>query len=166
VIEELPARILESTELEPLVARVARDPTVWRDLVHHDPDQRTYEQLFRTEHVGVWVICWMYDQDTGFHDHDISCGAVGVAEGALREERFVVDGRPVERVVSAGETFPFLASDIHRVMHVGDVPAVSIHAYSPPLWRMGAYHVGPDGTLRRESVSYAEELRPIGLPDC
>ena len=39
--------------------------------------------------------------------------------------------------------------------------AVSIHAYSPPLWRMGTYEVEPDGTLRRRSVSYAEELRPV-----
>ena len=42
-----------------------------------------------------------------------------------------------------------------------DAPAVSIHAYSPPLWRMGAYSVEADGTLRRESISYAEELRPV-----
>jgi hypothetical protein len=26
---------------------------------------------------------------------------------------------------------------------------------------MGAYSVEPDGTLRRESISYAEELRPV-----
>jgi hypothetical protein len=38
---------------------------------------------------------------------------------------------------------------------------VSIHAYSPPLWRMGSYVVEPDGTLRRQSISYAEELRPV-----
>jgi predicted metal-dependent enzyme (double-stranded beta helix superfamily) len=158
---ELPSRILDPTELEPLVARVAREPDRWRDLVHHDPSQRIYEQLFRTEHVGVWLICWMHDHDTGFHDHDLSSGAVGVAEGAVREERLVLNGSSVERVLSAGETFSFLASDIHRVMHAGEIPAVTIHAYSPPLWRMGAYHVGADGTLRRESVSYAEELRPV-----
>jgi hypothetical protein len=39
--------------------------------------------------------------------------------------------------------------------------AVSIHAYSPPLWRMGTYVVGTDGTLERRSISYAEELRPV-----
>jgi hypothetical protein len=39
---------------------------------------------------------------------------------------------------------------------------VTIHAYSPPLWRMGAYEVLPDGGLRRHSMSYAEELRAIG----
>ena len=36
-----------------------------------------------------------------------------------------------------------------------------IHAYSPPLWRMGAYEVRADGELRRHSLSYAEELRPL-----
>jgi hypothetical protein len=36
-----------------------------------------------------------------------------------------------------------------------------VHAYSPPLWRMGQYAVGVDGRVRRQSVSYAEELRPI-----
>jgi len=37
-----------------------------------------------------------------------------------------------------------------------------IRAYSPPLWRMGAYAIEADGTLRRTSISYAEELRPVG----
>jgi hypothetical protein len=47
------------------------------------------------------------------------------------------------------------------MLHDGDGVEVSIHAYSPPLWRMGAYAVDPDGTLRRTSISYAEELRPL-----
>jgi hypothetical protein len=38
---------------------------------------------------------------------------------------------------------------------------VSVHAYSPPLWRMGQYAVSRSGVLRRQSVSYADELRPI-----
>jgi hypothetical protein len=36
-----------------------------------------------------------------------------------------------------------------------------VHAYSPPLWRMGQYAVSPYGVLRRTSVSYADELRPL-----
>ena len=39
--------------------------------------------------------------------------------------------------------------------------SVSVHAYSPPLWRMGQYAVSDAGVLRRESVSYADELRPL-----
>ena len=48
------------------------------------------------------------------------------------------------------------------MQHAGTEPAVTIHAYSPPLWRMGAYEVHPEGRLLRHSISYAEELRPIG----
>ena len=38
---------------------------------------------------------------------------------------------------------------------------MSIHAYSPPLWRLGQYSVDEDGVMRRASVSYADELRPL-----
>jgi hypothetical protein len=45
------------------------------------------------------------------------------------------------------------------VLHAGVGPAVTIHAYSPPLTRTGAYTVGPGGELERVSMSYEEELR-------
>ena len=138
-------------------------PEEWRHLVAHDPGRRTYELLRRDDDVAIWVICWMEDHDTGFHDHDLSSGAVGVVEGAVREDRLVLGGGTVSRVAGAGETFTFAASDIHRVLHAGGEPAVTIHAYSPPLWRMGTYEVGEQGELRRHSVSYAEELRPLPL---
>ena len=84
----------------------------------------------------------MEDHDTGFHDHDLSGGAVGVVAGAVREDRLALGGGTVSRVAAAGDTFTFSAADIHRVLHAGDAPAVTIHAYSPPLWRMGAYEIG------------------------
>jgi hypothetical protein len=149
------------TDLRAIVDGLAAEPARWRHLISHDPGQRVYEELVRDEHVSVWLICWMEDQDTGFHDHDISSGAVHVVSGRVREERLVVGGEPTGQVVGAGESFAFNAFDIHRVLHAGDEPAVTIHAYSPPLWRMGAYLVEPDGKLQRHSISYAEELRPL-----
>jgi predicted metal-dependent enzyme (double-stranded beta helix superfamily) len=153
---------LSQDELTTLVADIAVRPQEWAPLVAHEPDARTYVELHRDEHVAVWLICWMNDHDTGYHDHDLSAGAVGVAAGAVREERLVLGGPPLERVAAAGEAFSFGPADIHRVAHAGDAPAVTIHAYSPPLWRMGAYEVLDSGELRRWSLSYAEELRPIG----
>jgi predicted metal-dependent enzyme (double-stranded beta helix superfamily) len=152
---------LTGAELRAFVSDLAARPEGWRHLVGHDPEQRIYHELQRDEQVGVWLICWMADQDTGFHDHDTSAGAVAVIEGQVREERLVLGGEPESRVVGAGETFDFAASDIHRVLHAGEERAVTLHAYSPPLWRMGAYLVEPSGVLRRQSVSYAEELRPM-----
>ena len=153
---------LSAPELQAVVARLAADRDRWAHLVRHDPTQRHYAELHRDDDLAIWLICWMDDHDTGFHDHDLSSGAVAVVDGAVAEDRLVLGGAPVTRTFATGGTFTFSASDIHRVRHTGAAPAVTIHAYSPPLWRMGAYEVLPDGELRRHSMSYAEELRPLG----
>ena len=107
----------------------------------------------------------MDDHDTGFHDHDVSAGAVAVVGGRVREERLAIDGPTRDRVFGPGESFHFSAADIHRVRHAGGGPAVTLHVYSPPLLRMGAYVVGEDGVLERHTVEPEEELRPLsGLP--
>jgi hypothetical protein len=148
-------------ELRRLVSGLASRPQLWLPHVSHDPSQRIYRQLWRDEHVVAWLICWMHDHDTGFHDHDLSAGAVTVARGHVCEERLTLGAAPLVRTFGPGQTFDFAASDIHRVLHVGDEPAVTLHAYSPPLWRMGAYEVQAEGALARHSISYAEELHPL-----
>src|SRR5919201_2509777 len=153
---------LDPAELRELVARIAADPAQWQQLVRRDATDRHFAQLWRDDHVDVWVISWANGNDTGFHDHDVSRGAVAVVEGELVEERLVVGGPPRVLRHRAGDTFDFDASHVHRMRQDAATPAVSIHAYSPPLWRMGADVVEPDRTLRRRPVSYAEELRPGG----
>ena len=154
-------RDLDRRELTDLVARIATDPEQWQGLVRRGTaSERHFEQLWRDGHVDVWVITWTNGNDTGFHDHDLSRGAVAVVEGELIEERMVLSGEPIRFHHRAGDVFAFDASHVHRMHQDSGTRAVSIHAYSPPLWRMGSYAVAADGTLRRQSVSYAEELRP------
>jgi predicted metal-dependent enzyme (double-stranded beta helix superfamily) len=154
-------RDLSAPELEDFVGELASRPELWIDLVKHDASQRLYEELLSDEHVTAWLICWMEEQDTGFHDHDVSAGAVAVLSGAVREQRLTIDGPPTNRVFGAPSSFHFSPADIHRVVHAGDDPAVTLHVYSPPLLQMGAYTVGEQGVLARHSVSYREELRPL-----
>ena len=161
MIEPATDRDLTEAELLQVVHDLAASPHSWQHLVSHDPRQRHYEQLVRDEHLSVWLICFSDKQDTGFHDHDLSAGAVAVVAGRIREERLSLGGPPRTRITTAGEHFTFSAADIHRVSHHPGEPAVTLHAYSPPLWRMGAYEILPDGGLRRHSMSYAEELRPL-----
>jgi predicted metal-dependent enzyme (double-stranded beta helix superfamily) len=153
-------RDLSGEELEAFVRELADRPELWIDFVRHDSSQRVYEELLSDAHVTAWLICWMDEQDTGFHDHDVSAGAVAVVSGDVREERLAIGGEPFAREFCAGEAFHFAASDIHRVRHGGSDPAVTLHVYSPPLARMGAYAIGDDGVLQRRTMPSSEELRP------
>ena len=63
-------------------------------------------------------------------------------------------------MVTAGSVYSFGPDHIHRLTGL-EAGSVSVHAYSPPLWRMGQYSVSKEGVLRRTSVSYADELRPL-----
>jgi hypothetical protein len=121
---------------------------------------RHYVSLHRDTHVDVWVLCWTPSNDTGWHDHDNSSGAVAVAEGTLTEHNLAVGAPSLRTDIDAGSAFCFGPDHIHRLVGKA-VGSVSIHAYSPPLWRMGQYSVGSTGVLRRVSVSYADELRPL-----
>ena len=146
-------------ELHRFAAGLAATPERWRQHVRHDSDARVYEEIWNDGDVNAWVICWSEDQDTGFHDHDESGAAIAVVSGKVREDRLALDGPPRSREINAGETFTIAPVAIHRVLHAGDRPAITIHAYSPPLRRTGAYRVGTDGELERESQPFEVELR-------
>jgi hypothetical protein len=152
-------RDLSGPELQAFVEELAERPELWIELVKHDSSQRLYEELLSDAHLTAWLICWMDDQDTGFHDHDLSAGAVAVVSGEVREERLAMGGLPHKRTFAAGTSFHFSSADIHRVRHCGSDPAVTLHVYSPPLLRMGAYVIGDNGVLARHPMSYLEELR-------
>jgi predicted metal-dependent enzyme (double-stranded beta helix superfamily) len=158
-LRTLPDRYLSQDELAGLVQSLAGQPQKWADQVAHSGGRRHYASLHRDEYVDIWLLCWSPGDDTGWHDHDISCGAVRVVRGALLESNPRIGGQHVQRVVRAGRTFSFGPDHIHRLAGEAE-RSVSLHAYSPPLWRLGQYSIDGDGVLRRVSVSYADELRP------
>ncbi|MEV0586204.1 cysteine dioxygenase family protein [Nonomuraea sp. NPDC050310] len=157
----LPERNLDRRELRDLVEELAADPARWQDQVEFpEGEGRHYASLYRDAYVDVWLLCWRPEDDTGWHDHDISSGAVRVVRGALLECNPRIGGQHLETVVGEGQSFSFGPDHIHRLTGAVD-RSVSIHAYSPPLWRLGQYSIDDTGLMRRVSVSYADELRPI-----
>jgi mannose-6-phosphate isomerase-like protein (cupin superfamily) len=151
---------LSHEELERFAAELAATPGRWQHLVRPARSVRVYELIWSDDDVNAWVICWQDDSDTGWHDHDESAGGIAVISGRVREERLVLGNEPLVRHVGPGETFTVPPTAIHRVRHGGGGLAITIHAYSPPLTRMGAYRVGPDGELERESLPSGTELQP------
>jgi mannose-6-phosphate isomerase-like protein (cupin superfamily) len=150
---------LTLAELQRFAAHLAASPERWAHLVRHADDARVYEQIWDDDEVNAWVICWSEDQDTGFHDHDESAAGIAVVSGRVREERLTIGSAPLARELGPGCAFTLPPVAIHRVLHAGEGPAVTIHVYSPPLTRTGAYTVGPDGELEREALSSEAELR-------
>jgi hypothetical protein len=156
----LPERNLHTDELETLVNRLAEEQDFWRGHVRFSDGARHFASLYRDDWVDVWLISWTSEGDTGWHDHDLSSGAVHVIEGALIEANPRMGSEAVVRLVRANESFAFGPEHIHRLSGHGK-HSVSLHAYSPPLWRLGQYSIDDDGVMRRRSVSYADELRPL-----
>jgi predicted metal-dependent enzyme (double-stranded beta helix superfamily) len=156
----LPARNLGQRELADLVANLADRPELWGDQVSYAGGRRHYASIHRDEYIDVWLICWSPGNDTGWHDHDVSSGAVRVVRGTLLESNLRIGGVPARRMVSEGTAFAFGPDHIHRLTGEAE-HTISLHAYSPPLWRLGQYVIDDDGVMRRVSVCYADELRPL-----
>jgi mannose-6-phosphate isomerase-like protein (cupin superfamily) len=149
---------LSSSELSALATGLAGESECWAHLLKDLDGTRAYELICDDGEVNAWAIRWSEDADTGFHDHDDSAAGITVIRGRVREDRLTLGGAPRSREFGAGETFVVEPVAIHRVLHAGHGPAVTIHAYSPPLRRTGAYRVGPDGQLERESQPCEVEL--------
>jgi hypothetical protein len=162
----LPGRDLDPTELAGLANDIAGRPELWSDHVAFAAGSaggRHYVCLHRDEHVDVWLLCWTSGSDTGWHDHDGSAGAVRVISGALTESNPRIGGRHVAVCVPAGTSFAFGPDHIHRLTGAAE-RSVSVHAYSPPLRRMGQYSFDDQGVMRRVPMGYTQELRqPAGV---
>jgi predicted metal-dependent enzyme (double-stranded beta helix superfamily) len=152
---------LEREALRAWVGDLAAAPRRWAPYVRHRPEQRIFVPLDAPTGTEAWLICWMPGHDTGFHDHDLSSGAVTIVKGTLREDRLGWGGGTSSTLYRVGDTFDFGPTDIHRVIHPGGEPAVSIHVYSPELRRMGAYAEGQGGTLERHPLATGAELKPL-----
>ena len=149
---------MHQIDLERFVQQLVAAPERWAAHVFHSATERICHQICDDLDVNAWLICWDQDQDTGFHDHDESSAAIAVISGQVREDRLRLGQAPRSRVLGSGPVFTVPSVAIHRVLHAGTAPAVTLHAYSPPLIRTGAYRIGPDGELERELLSGAAEL--------
>lgn len=123
--------------------------------IEYDERERWHQRIYRDRRMDVWLISWMPSQGTSLHDHGGSSGAFAVVEGELTEtvDATAVGARHPERaplrelVRTAGDAVGFGRSYIHDVRNAGTGPAVSVHAYSPPLTSMTYYDLD-SGALR------------------
>jgi len=149
---------LSPDALEELVRRLADRPDLWQPLVVVDRERRRYELLYDDERVDIWVLSWMPDQQTGFHDHDQSAVGLVCVRGELSERSLAVATEAETVRMTPGISRSGAGGYIHACAHRAGEPAVSIHAYSPPLVAVGQYRRDAIGRLRREVEPGRKEL--------
>jgi rhodanese-related sulfurtransferase/mannose-6-phosphate isomerase-like protein (cupin superfamily) len=125
----------------------------WIERVRLRAEGRWYERLYQDSFHDIWVISWLPGQSTGFHDHGESSGAFVVATGILEEHR--PSAQPT--VIHPGQTRAFGSNYTHDVRNVSFAPAVSIHAYSPPLNEMNEYELDGSRLVPRERLPQQTE---------
>jgi len=125
----------------------------WTDKVRLCAEHRWYQRLHLGPDYDIWLISWLPGQSTGYHDHGASSGAFVVATGVLKEHR------PGERsrVIHPNKPRAFGPDYAHDVRNASIAPAISIHAYSPPLSDMNEYELDGIRLVPRERESDAAD---------
>jgi Cysteine dioxygenase type I len=106
--------------------------------VRYNPDVRWHQRIYRDPRMDVWLISWLPSQGTQLHDHGGSSGAFTVLSGML-SEAVAGAGRLHEHDRHVGQSIGFGARYVHDVRNLSGAPALSVHAYSPPLTGMTHY---------------------------
>jgi mannose-6-phosphate isomerase-like protein (cupin superfamily) len=122
---------------------------------------RRYERLLATDDYEVWLIAWAAAGVLELHDHGGSIAVMCVVEGELVETYTdLVDRHPLRSVtVGAGQSLALPVTRVHEVWNPGPAPALSVHAYSPPLRTMRFFDHRPEHFLARLRTERAELAR-------
>jgi predicted metal-dependent enzyme (double-stranded beta helix superfamily) len=157
---------LAQDALRGLVEEIAARTDLWQPLVITDAHRRRYRLLYEDPRLDIWILSWMPGQKTGFHDHGNSNVALTRLQGVVLEQHIRLGSANIARELCPGRTQLGPAGYIHSVAHASGEPAVTLHAYSPPLIDVGQYRTGALGQLVRERQHGRQELLDNApLPD-
>ena len=150
-------RVLSQQELAAKVRELAGRPAEWVSRVRLDAEGRWYEQIHVDGCYEIWLISWLPEHSTGFHDHGEANGAFSVVWGTLEENVVRRHGTTVTaRPVTQGAVRAFGPHYVHDVRNTTDSVAVSIHAYSPPLTAMTRYRLTASGLVPATTETQAD----------
>ena len=153
-------RTLERHELQRLAGALAERPELWEPHIDPRANERTYACLHRDAHLDVWAIFWLPENDTGWHDHDTSSGAVQVvarrAGGARAARRRARAPDPLRRGRSVHvRTVAHPPADLRRAAR-----GLDPHVLAPALAARSVH-----GRSRGRAAPHLGVLRRRAAPD-
>ena len=150
-------RHLSHAELREVVERYAEDVRHGCYVPEFRTDERWHVRIHRDDDVDVWLISWTAEQGTELHDHGGSSGAFTVVDGTLNEHvwsgrRADAGGLLVSHARQERDVVAFGPDYVHDVRNHLAPPALSVHAYSPPISLMHFYDVAGTRLLHAGST--------------
>src|SRR3954469_8368020 len=135
---ELSGRQLSLAELRAVVEQYADQVRQGRYVPEYHTDERYHVRIHQDDDVDVWLISWTTEQGTELHDHGGSSGAFTIVEGTLNEHVWSgrgpdAPGLLVSRERHEREVVAFGPECVYDVRNNRTPPALSVHAYSPPI---------------------------------
>lgn len=146
-------RRLSPAELREVVEEHAEHVRRGAYVAHFGTEERWHRRIHSDADVDVWLISWTTEQGTELHDHGGSAGAFTIVEGGLHESVWSgaapdSPGELLAHLRGERETVDFGPDYVHDVRNPHSRPAVSVHAYSPPIRLMHYYDAGGPALLR------------------
>ena len=152
-------------DLRDLVRSVADAPDVWEPRLELPVGtDRWWTRLHGERRFDVWLLSWLPGHHTDLHDHGASEAAFTVVRGELTEMRFDPDGWWTRHRRETGSVTSLPPGMVHDVYGAGHAPAVSVHAYSPPLQGMNYYERDVRGRLRVVRSVDARQREQVLVP--
>ena len=117
-----------------------------RPFLRFDPDHYVRNLMYAGPSYQALVLCWRSGQRSPIHDHRGSSCAVRVISGVATETTFERAANGMiyatgSRQLVAGHTCATQDADVHQISNLqpDGSDLVSLHIYSPPLFRMNMY---------------------------
>ena len=132
--------------LEAWLARTSVTEEQVRPFVHFSEERYLRNLLHAGPSYQALVICWRSGQRSPIHDHRGSSSAVKIILGVATETQFAVAPNGMiyatgSRQLTTGHACASQDADIHQLSNLqpSGHDLVSLHLYSPPLFRMHMY---------------------------
>ncbi len=127
--------------LDHIANEIALHPRLWRRHIQRGATHRWASHIAVASTYSAWLVGWPPGTGIALHDHAESDCALRVVRGQLvetgRDARHADDvEEPGWRVLPTGFVARCRPGRIHALANLDDVPALSIHVYSPVLRTM------------------------------
>lgn len=127
-------------------------------------DNYTRNCVHRTDEYELLLLCWEEGQETPIHCHNGEECWVYLAEGKLREKRYVINGRDLKLTADVKMTqakLSYMNDELgyHSLENLNDGRSMSLHLYVGPIYECSVYKEEKDKFVFKDLDYYSENKK-------